>query len=182
MDIEIWKDIPWYEWFYQASNKWRIASLRFGKFKILWLSHHKKGYTHISIHGDNRKERRTCRTHILVYKSFKWDIPNLFQINHINWIKDDNRIENLEAVSASDNIKHSYKFLWRVSPSKWKSWKDCKSSKKVFQYSLDLELLKEWNSLWDITRDLWYRKTCISSCCKWRIKRMYWCIWKFIKL
>lgn len=24
---EIWKDIPWYEWLYQASNMWRVKSL-----------------------------------------------------------------------------------------------------------------------------------------------------------
>ena len=179
MENEIWKNIQEFDWYYQASNMWKIASLRFEKFKILWLSSNKKWYLHISIHWNNRKNRLTKSVHILVYKAFKWDIPKWFQINHINWIKDDNRIDNLEAISASDNLKHSYKFLWRKSPNKWKFWSKNKLSKKVIQSSLEWVFIKEWEAIADITRELWYKGTCISACCNWSKKRMYWFIWKF---
>ena len=29
METEIWKDVPWYEWFYQVSNLWNIASINY---------------------------------------------------------------------------------------------------------------------------------------------------------
>ena len=51
------------------------------------------------------------RKHILIAKQFIPNPNNLPQVDHINHIKTDNRIENLRWVSASDNLKNrsSYK-------------------------------------------------------------------------
>lgn len=45
--------------------------------------------------------------HRLIYESFMSAIPKHLVINHINGIKNDNRIENLEAISQRDNVYHS---------------------------------------------------------------------------
>ena len=56
MIIEYWKDIPGYEWEYQASNLGRIRSLKHGKYIILKESSHKKGYRRVVLCKDTDKE------------------------------------------------------------------------------------------------------------------------------
>jgi len=54
--------------------------------------------------------------HRLVYEAFKGEIPKGLEINHINGIKNDNRLINLELVTHSQNIQHSYTNLNRQQP------------------------------------------------------------------
>lgn len=114
---EIWKDIPNYEGYYQASNKGNIRSLeRFlvdslGRkqripFEILKNSKDSAGYTIFTLRKHNDKKQ--WKGHRLVAKSFIPNPENKPQVNHINGIKYDNRIENLEWVSAEENMKHAY--------------------------------------------------------------------------
>ena len=62
----------------------------------------------------------------------------------------------------------------------WKFWKDNDLSKKVYQYSLDWEFIKDWDSIMDIQRELWIRQNNISACCNGRIKTSSGFIWKYI--
>lgn len=65
-------------------------------------------YTTLSKHPDKRKPFRLHR--ILAMKF----IPNYskdLQVNHINGIKNDNRLENLEMVTNSENAKHGWSLL-----------------------------------------------------------------------
>ena len=58
-----------------------------------------------------------CRpdgTHLVAVHRVIWErvngpIPEGMEINHLNGIKDDNRLENLEVVTHSDNVKHAHK-------------------------------------------------------------------------
>lgn len=70
---------------------------------------------------DNRGYRRTMLSkndvrkyfavHRLVWMAHVGPIPDDMQINHKNGIKDDNRLANLEVVTASENAKHAYRVL-----------------------------------------------------------------------
>lgn len=64
-----------------------------------------------------RKEGKTYRhyVHRLVADNFLTDIKNGNVINHINGIKYDNRVENLEWCSQSDNVKHATRILGKRS-------------------------------------------------------------------
>lgn len=102
---EIWKDIPGYEGFYQASNYGRIASIRYG-FKIRSLVRNPSGYLQCPFRINNKI--KTFLVHILVAKTFSNKCEDCTQVDHINNIKTDNRSSNLQWVSRSNNIKYNY--------------------------------------------------------------------------
>ena len=60
------------------------------------------GYRQIVINYNEYMEHR------LIWIYFNGDIPDGLQIDHINRVKDDNRIENLEWVTTSENMIHHY--------------------------------------------------------------------------
>jgi hypothetical protein len=186
MEQEIWKDIPWYEWKYQASNLGRIKSL-ITKLKtqdnVRILSRRKVWYLYTELYKNNIWKK--YQVHRLVCLTFIPNPENKEQVNHINWIKDDNRLENLEWCTQSENQKHRYSVLWHKNnfqtnhPSKWKFWKDNPRAKKVNQYDLNWNFIKTWDSARDITRELNYHYKNISACILWKTKTSNWYIWKF---
>lgn len=74
---------------------------------ILNLQPNNHGYIMVSVKIDGKTQFKSV--HSLVIESFEGKIPSGFQINHKNGIKTDNKLDNLEIVTASDNIKHAYK-------------------------------------------------------------------------
>ena len=57
-----------------------------------------------------RGSKRVCGlAHRLVWQHFNGDIPPGLTVNHKNGIKDDNRPENLELVTGSEQAKHSHR-------------------------------------------------------------------------
>lgn len=68
----------------------------------------KNGYKVITING------KTFYIHALMAKTFL--TGNSETINHINGVKTDNRIDNLERASYSQNNKHAYKTGLKVKP------------------------------------------------------------------
>lgn len=60
---------------------------------------------------------RVIQLHRLVWQSFNGPIKDGLQINHINGQADDNRLCNLEVVTASENNLHAYRVLGRKPPN-----------------------------------------------------------------
>jgi len=173
---EIWKDIPWFDWIYQTSNLWNIRSNKYWYWRILrpWLSN---WYFMINLRKNNKT--KMYKVHRLVMFSFNW--MNKLDVNHKNWIKTDNRIENLEWCNKSENIKHSYDILWRKPYiiNKWKFWKLHPKSKKINQYTKDWKFIKTWKSMMDIERELKIVNTSISSVCKNKRLSAGWYKWEY---
>lgn len=102
---EIWKDIPEYENIYQASNMGRVASLRYG-FKIRSLTRNTSGYVQCNLRVNNIQKIKLV--HRIVAETFLNKCDNCNEVDHINGIKSDNRLENLQWTTRSNNIKSNY--------------------------------------------------------------------------
>lgn len=76
-----------------------------------------RGYLRIGL--SNNGVSKTYKLHRLVAEMFIPKIDGKNQVNHINGVKDDNRVENLEWCNNSENQVHAYKYLNRIpSPNK----------------------------------------------------------------
>lgn len=106
--MEFFKDIPNYENHYQISNLGNVKSFKKNKEKLLVPVKCRKGYLNIKLSIDGKP--KTYKIHRLVLLAFKPDENfKVAQINHINGIKTDNRVENLEWCDQFHNMQHAIK-------------------------------------------------------------------------
>lgn len=130
MQKEIWKDIKGYEGLYQASNLGRIKSVerkspmprngenqyRRRRELILKPSIDKYGYYHVKLY--NNGEIENIVIHQIIWKVFNgtsYD-KKKYNIDHINNIKTDNHIENLQLLLIRDNISKGFQYKGKTLP------------------------------------------------------------------
>ena len=88
---------------YEVSSDGRVRShTRIGKGRELKL-HDSNGYLACKVC------RRTWRVHQLVARAFIGEQPNGYHVNHINGDCLDNRVANLEYVTAGDNVRDMFR-------------------------------------------------------------------------
>lgn len=114
---EIWKDVRNYEGFYQISNKGNVKSVQRkvvysdGRVfnypeKILKPSPDTKGYLGVGLNRNGTAKPK--RVHRLVAEAFLNKPEGLMSVNHIDGVKTNNNLSNLEWVTYSENTKKGY--------------------------------------------------------------------------
>ena len=65
------------------------------------------GYLYFNLCDPNLSKPKFYYQHRFVYEVFKGEIPRFFEVDHINNLKNDNRIKNLQILTKKENIKKS---------------------------------------------------------------------------
>lgn len=108
---EFWKDIEGYEGLYQISNMGRIKSLpkicgvRSSKEKIIRTFRNHSGYELATLCKDGNQKH--FQVHRLVATTFIPNNDSKPQVDHINRIRNDNRVLNLRWVTNKENSRNS---------------------------------------------------------------------------
>lgn len=117
--MEHWKDIKGWEGRYQISNNGRVRTLNYkrtGRVQVLTGFTDIRGYksVHFRIGGAGSKKKYYL-IHRLVAELFVPNPENKPFVNHKNGKRDDNRADNLEWVTRSENEKHKIYVLNKKS-------------------------------------------------------------------
>ncbi len=181
--MEIWENINNYEEIYQLSNFWRVKSLKFWKEKILKPWKNKDWYSYITL--CKNWIYKIFYIHRWVWIYFLWLDINNPEICVLHKKEDldengflNNHVNNLFLGTKKDNAMDCVK-KWRHS-NQWKLWKYNPKSKKINQYTKDWILIKIWDSMMDIERDLKIRHWNIYSCCLWKRNHAWWFLWRYV--
>ena len=182
MEKEIWKDIIGFENRYQVSNLGRIKSIikvdtigRKRKEHFLKPGTDTGGYKFVVLYP-GKKHLKVSRC---VWSAFNGLIPEGMQINHINEVKHDNRLENLNLMTPKENVNWGTRtkrasitnsFILKNRPDQ---------SRPINQYTLDGSFVKNWPSIKEIKRVMKYDDGTISKCAKFKRNTAYGFKWRY---
>lgn len=175
---EIWKDIDRYIGIYQVSNMGRVKSLsrtiirkngvpRPISERILKEGITTSGYAQVVLYKGTSHYNESI--HRMVATAFIPNPENKPQVNHINGIRTDNRLVNLEWCTVSENHLHSFRYLGKikVSPSLGKFGGDNHLSKKVNQIDIITgQIIATYNGVAECSRITGIRKENIAAVCR----------------
>lgn len=113
-----------------------------------------QGYKHVTIYIN--KKPKSCRIHRLVATAFIPNLENKPYVNHLNGIRSDNRVENLEWVTPSENTQHA------VDTGLFKPTRE----KQVIQYSLNGDKIAIYRSISEAARKTNSSVEKIVNCCQ----------------
>lgn len=160
IDNEEWKtivDFPNYE----ISTKGNIRTKQYcdkkghiRQSKLLNKQINNCGYEYVILSNEFVKHK-TLTVHRLAAKTFLDDYYDTLDVNHINGIKTDNRICNLEMVTHNENIKKRYEI-----------GNDGNNYKEVEQFDLDGNYIATYKSSYEAERMTGIGRTCIGGCCR----------------
>ena len=150
---------------YQVSNLGRVRSVRNNKLASQHPTHN--GYLRVSLYKDG--ERLNCRVNRLVGFAFL-EIPegadvNKLDVNHLNEVVTDNRVENLSWSTRKENINYGSA--------------NTRRSETLGKKVICLETGKDYKSISDAGEETGCARNGISRCCNGLQESCNNCHWRF---
>lgn len=199
--MEEWRDVVGYEGLYQVSNAGAVKSLprvdyanRKLKGKVLKLRKDKNGYIISTLYKDGI--RKDHSVHRLVASAFIENPDNFPQVNHKDENPGNNNVTNLEWCTNKYNSNYGTR-LQRISKAQkgipkpssqgernfFYGKRFCRgnspSAKKVYQFSLDMMLLNEYDSVVSAAESVNVSPSAIGLCCRKERKSIAGYIWRY---
>lgn len=165
MEQEIWKTHPDFGRFVEFSNLGRVKSYyRYSTGKILNNRVvNNLGYVRIKIAG------KRYPLHRYIAKLFVSNPENKPEVNHKDGNKLNNRADNLEWATRSENQKHAYRLGLQKPSEKQKQavskWNKENRIKKIYQYDPENNLIKIHNSCKDCSQYFNTSEATVSRYC-----------------
>ena len=179
-NFELYAPIKEFDGLYEVSTWGNVRSLdrwitykngrkRFFKSRIKTTSYDKDGYLRVNLYK-NGKEANFF-VHRLVARAFIPNPENKPEVNHKDEVKSNNYRTNLEWMTTKENINYGTHTKRSAE----------KQSKKVYQYDLHGNLIKEWSSVAEAGRN-GFDNANISKCCLGKRKFHKGFIWSYEEL
>lgn len=166
---EIWKTCVSFEGRYEVSNLGRVRSLISGV--VLKPRYGKQGYVAVMLYAEGGKPRQWL-VHRLVAVAFIGAAPADKQdVNHIDGVKDNNAVGNLEWTNDKLNVDHAIQVLgkqagWRTKIFKpWLGIKGADNPQSKAVVAVRGDEVRFYVSATDAEKD-GFKFRNISQCCK----------------
>ena len=137
---------------YKVSNPGEVYSMKTNKPMKKHIDRY--GYLYVGVHICGKLKFK--KVHRLVAQAFLPNYSDSLQVNHINEVKTDNRVENLEMCDNKYNCNYGSR--------------KTALAKTVVQETLNGEFVREWSSTREIERVLGFPNSSISACCRGYVK------------
>jgi len=188
---EQWKDIVGYEGLYEVSNLGRIKSKRITNDSSIFNCRILKGYLSpsgyifVTLYRNSIKKNK--KPHRLVGEHFLDNPENKPCINHIDGIKINNEVSNLEWCTFSENTLHAYRIgLMSRKAEKNNMYgifgSDNHSSIPVIQLDFNNNIIKHHECIRAAERDTGVSNQNISKVCKGKRPTAGGFIWKYYNM
>lgn len=179
---EIWKDIPGYEGFYQASSFGNIRS----RYRVLKPQQCTNGYLFVCLSVRGKVSQH--RVHRLVAMTFIDNPNNYPEVNHIDEDKTNNNISNLEWISVYLNRMHGTRNKRAHSHGVCRGEKNPMYgrlgaanplSKAIIQLDFNGNIVGEYAGIKEAARMTGANASSISRAAKGKIKSTHGYVWKY---
>ena len=174
---------------YTIDETGNVFSIR--KNKYLKQTINRNGYCKVTLQKD--KYRKMFSVHRLVAQAYLKNYSNTLQFNHINVIKIDNRVENLEMVTAKENMQKAVeiglfdkckeiqrKNAIKNNLGKYHILASESAKKRVAKYDKNNNLIQVYNSITEASRKNNINITSISYSANGKRKTGGGYIWHFV--
>lgn len=170
---EKWKDVIGYEGLYQVSNMGRIRNSK-GKIRKTFISEF--GYERITL-TKNRKQEK-FQVHRLVAQAFIRLENDNEQVNHIDGDKLNNKVNNLEWCSASENVQHAFKIGLHKA---YTGYREMPNEKMVKKLTKDGKVICKYRTAGEAGRENNIESTNIRAVCRGKRKTAGGYKWEYVE-
>ena len=194
---EVWKPVKGYENSYEVSNLGNVRSVdriveqkakcgstakHLYKGKLLSPVHQADGYLTVNLSG------KVIGVHRVVALTFLPNSDGKPYVNHIDGIKTNNRLDNLEWCTPQENTKHAFvhNLVNLNTKKKREQFDNCrakadeKNRKRIAQYDTSGNFIKEYGSIAEASKSTGANVTHISLCAKGKQKTCGNYIWRYV--